>query len=66
MFVVAKRGIDAGVEFEQAADQPEEVRKAVEVGDDLRVDVLARFVHPNDATLGAAADRPGDVVGGRG
>ncbi len=61
--VVAEAGVDAGAVFYEAAEEPEEVGEAVEVGDGFGLDGFSGFVEANGAAFGSAADGAGDFVG---
>ena len=61
--VVAEAGVDAGVVLDEAAEEPEEIGEAVEVGDRFRWDGFG-FVEADGAAFGAAAYGAGDLVGG--
>ncbi len=72
--VVAEAGVDAGAELDEAPEEPDEIGKAVEIGDgfgrndrksgggDVRVSY--GLGEADGDSFCAAADGPGDLVGG--
>ena len=60
-----KRATDAGLVFELASDQPQQIGQAIEIRNDRRLDGLAGLTKANDASLGAAAHCARHVEGGR-
>ena len=62
----AEFGIDAGLQLDLAAEQPQQVGQAVEVADYVGLHLDALFAEADGEALGAAADGAGDVVGGGG
>ena len=66
--IVAEAGVDTGPELDEAAEKPDEIGEAVEVGEDffgdLRLGFGTDFGEGYGDALGAAADGAGDLVGG--
>jgi hypothetical protein len=62
---VAQSGINVCPQLKRSTEQPQQIRKAIEVADDFIVDFFARFPQANHTSFRAPADRARQIVGGR-
>src|SRR5580704_6659583 len=63
--IVTKPRVDAGVVLNQTAEEPDHVREAVEIGEDLGLDDASVFDEAHNGTFGPTADRACHLIGCR-
>src|ERR1700760_3111698 len=56
---IAKARINPGIQFDQPAKEPNQIRKPIEISQDLRLHLLTAFRQPHRMPLRSPADRPG-------
>jgi hypothetical protein len=59
---VAQSGIDACAQLQRATEQPKQIRKAIEIADDLIADLFASFPQANHTSFSEPANRASQIV----